>query len=80
VATGSITIDGVSMTVAEIVADRLTVGVIPHTWEVTIFSTYDPGKHVNLEVDLIGKYIEKLLPEKWQGVLGQTYETIGTTR
>jgi riboflavin synthase len=66
VATGSVAIDGVSMTVAEIVEDILKVGVIPHTWDVTVFSTYEPGKHVNLEVDLIGKYIEKLLPEHWQ--------------
>jgi len=80
VATGSIAIDGVSMTVAEIASDVLTVGVIPHTWDVTVFSAYRPGTRVNLEVDLIGKYIEKLLPEKWQRVIEQPYDTSATTR
>jgi riboflavin synthase len=80
VATGSIALDGVSMTVAEIEGDVLTVGVIPHTWDVTVFSTYQAGTRVNLEVDLIGKYIEKLLPEKWQRVIEQPYEASATTR
>ncbi len=80
VATGSIAIDGVSMTVAEIKGDVLTVGVIPHTWDVTVFSAYRPGTRVNLEVDLIGKYIEKLLPERWQRVTEQPHETSTTTR
>ena len=68
VATGSVSVNGVSMTVAEIQGDRLTLGVIPHTWEVTNFSGFKPGVRVNIEVDLIGKYIEKLLPEMWQGM------------
>jgi riboflavin synthase len=68
VATGSVSANGVSMTVAEIQADRLTLGVIPHTWEVTNFGEFRPGVRVNLEVDLIGKYIEKLLPDMWRGV------------
>lgn len=79
VGTGSIAIDGVSMTVAEIEREVLTVGVIPHTWDVTVFSTYRPGTRVNLEVDLIGKYIEKLLPERWRRVLEQPYEPAAKT-
>jgi riboflavin synthase len=65
VATGSISANGVSMTVANIEGDVLTMGIIPHTWEVTNFSDFRPGVKVNLEVDIIGKYIEKLLPEQW---------------
>ncbi|MDD5087379.1 MAG: riboflavin synthase [bacterium] len=68
VATGSVSVNGVSMTVAEISGDRLTLGVIPHTWDVTNFSEFKPGVRVNIEVDLIGKYIEKLLPDLWQGM------------
>ncbi len=73
VATGSVSTNGVSMTVADIQADRLTLGVIPHTWEVTNFHEFRPGVRVNLEVDLIGKYIEKLLPDMWHsmGALGR---------
>jgi riboflavin synthase len=65
VATGSVAADGVSMTVADIEGDVLTLGIIPHTWEVTNFHTFKPGVRVNIEVDLIGKYIEKLLPDLW---------------
>lgn len=68
VATGSVSVNGVSMTVADIQGDVLTLGVIPHTWEVTNFSDFCPGVRVNIEVDLIGKYIEKLLPDLWQGL------------
>ncbi|HEY3294164.1 MAG TPA: riboflavin synthase [bacterium] len=65
VATGSVAANGVSMTVAEIKENTLTLGVIPHTWDVTNFSGFRPGVRVNIEVDLIGKYIEKLLPGLW---------------
>ncbi len=80
VGTGSIAIDGVSMTVAQITEDVLTLGVIPHTWEVTVFSDYLAGTRVNLEVDLIGKYIEKLLPERWRTVVNEPYQQPVTTR
>lgn len=65
VLTGSISIDGVSMTVADVGADSFIVGVIPHTWEVTVFQDYVQGYKVNLEVDMIGKYIEQMLPKKF---------------
>jgi riboflavin synthase len=66
VATGSISINGVSMTVADITKDIVTIGIIPHTWEVTNFGNFAVGVRVNIEVDLIGKYIEKLLPDLWK--------------
>ncbi|MCC6476358.1 riboflavin synthase [bacterium] len=61
--TGSISVDGVSMTIAELKDESFVMGVIPHTWEVTVFSQYRVGTVVNLEADMIGKYIERLFPE-----------------
>lgn len=63
---GSITIDGISLTVNGCDASTFTVAIIPHTLEVTSLGSLQPGAEVNIEVDLIGKYVEKLLsvPEK----------------
>lgn len=58
---GSITIDGISLTVATVEQDRFSVSVIPHTARVTILGEKGPGDTVNLETDIIGKYVEKLL-------------------
>jgi riboflavin synthase len=57
---GSIAIDGVSMTVAELGNNEFSVGVIPHTWEETIFADKKVGDTVNLEFDVLGKYIIQL--------------------
>lgn len=58
---GSITVDGVSLTVVEPLDDGFTVAVIPHTSEVTTLGRKGPGDRVNLEVDVIAKYTERLL-------------------
>jgi riboflavin synthase len=58
---GSITVDGVSLTVVEALADGFTVAVIPHTAEVTTLGHKGPGDRVNLEVDVMAKYVERLL-------------------
>lgn len=58
---GSITVDGVSLTVVESLADGFTVAVIPHTCEVTTLGARRPGDPVNLEVDVMAKYAESLL-------------------
>ena len=58
---GSIAIDGISLTVASVEADRFSVSVIPHTAAVTVLGQKRPGDIVNLETDIIGKYVEKLL-------------------
>jgi riboflavin synthase len=58
---GSITVDGCSLTVVEARADSFTVAVIPHTAEVTTLGRREPGSRVNLEVDVVAKYVEKLL-------------------
>jgi riboflavin synthase len=58
---GSITVDGVSLTVVEVLVDGFTVAVIPHTAEVTTLGRKGPGDRVNLEVDVMAKYVERLL-------------------
>ena len=58
---GSIAIDGISLTVAEVTERDFSVSVIPHTAAVTILGGKGPGDVVNLETDVIGKYVEKLL-------------------
>lgn len=58
---GSITVDGVSLTVVDALHDGFTVAVIPHTAEVTTLGGKGPGDEVNLEVDVMAKYAERLL-------------------
>jgi riboflavin synthase len=57
---GSITVDGISLTVAEVDECGFAIWLIPHTMEVTNLHTKKPGDRVNLEYDLIAKYVEKL--------------------
>ena len=57
---GSITIDGVSLTVNEVYTDEFSVMVIPHTYSNTIFKNYKIGSILNTEIDILAKYIEKL--------------------
>jgi riboflavin synthase len=61
---GSIAIDGVSMTVAELKENTFSVGIIPHTWKETIFSEKKIGDTVNLEFDVLGKYVERIMEGK----------------
>ncbi|OGU98311.1 MAG: riboflavin synthase subunit alpha [Ignavibacteria bacterium RIFOXYB2_FULL_36_7] len=61
---GSISIDGVSMTVAELEENWFGVGIIPFTWQETIFSDKKVGDKVNLEFDVLGKYVEKIMEGK----------------
>ena len=58
---GSITVDGTSLTVVKVSNDTFTVAVIPHTLAVTTLGTKGPGDPVNLEVDVMAKYAERLL-------------------
>ena len=65
---GSITIDGISLTVAEVSRDHFKVSIIPHTAKVTTLGEIKTGDKVNLENDIIGKYVEKLMtPSKESG-------------
>ncbi len=63
---GSIAIDGVSMTVAELKDKSFSVGIIPHTWKETIFADKKIGDTVNLEFDVLGKYVERIMESKNQ--------------
>jgi riboflavin synthase len=58
---GSVTVDGVSLTVVDVTGDGFTVAIIPHTMAVTTLGSKGPGDRVNLEVDVIAKYAESLL-------------------
>ena len=58
---GSVTVDGVSLTVSALTPDRFEVALIPHTLEITTLSRLAPGDPVNLEVDVLGKYVHRIL-------------------
>ena len=61
---GSVAVDGISLTVARIEAGELAITIIPHTYEHTTLGAYVPGARVNLECDILAKYVEKLLPAR----------------
>src|ERR1035441_2118815 len=58
---GSIAIDGISLTIAALEGDTLSVTIVPHTWRNTTLGGYRPGARVNLECDILAKHVEKLL-------------------
>jgi riboflavin synthase len=58
---GSLSIEGISLTVAKLEQNRCTVAIIPHTVEMTNLHSLKPGDPVNLEADLIAKYVEKMM-------------------
>ena len=68
---GSVTIDGISLTVAKVAEDNFSISAIPHTVSQTVLKDRKVGAVVNLETDIIGKYVEKLLCK------GQPEEIIG---
>tara|TARA_Y100000768_G_scaffold353444_1_gene305754 strand:+ start:2889 stop:3476 length:588 start_codon:yes stop_codon:yes gene_type:complete len=57
---GSVSIDGVSLTVNDVTKNQFNVMIIPHTYQNTIFKSYKKGSIVNVEIDILAKYIEKL--------------------
>lgn len=73
---GSVTIDGTSLTVNSLAEDKFRLTIVPHTTEQTIISDYRAGSKVNLEVDLIARYIERLLTHK----TAETNQSSGVTR
>jgi riboflavin synthase len=58
---GSVAVEGISLTVAALAAEHFEIAVIPKTWEVTNLSRLRPGDDVNLEADIIAKYVERIL-------------------
>jgi riboflavin synthase len=69
---GSICIEGISLTVAKLEGNRCTIAIIPHTVEMTNLGSLKPGDSVNLEADLIAKYVEKMM----KGASAQTALTV----
>src|SRR6202035_1672594 len=67
---GSITVDGVSLTLSARLPDRFEVALIPHTLEVTTLADLRPGDRVNLEVDVLAKYVHQALASR--GLVGGT--------
>ncbi|MEJ2129470.1 MAG: riboflavin synthase [Woeseiaceae bacterium] len=65
---GSVTVDGVSLTVNDVRGAAFDVNIIPHTAEVTIIGDYSVGTKVNVEVDLVARYIERLLSKDHEGL------------
>jgi riboflavin synthase len=66
---GSISIEGISLTVAKLEGRRCTIAIIPHTVEVTNLHSLKPGDAVNLEADLIAKYVEKMMSNEVESSL-----------
>ena len=71
VAKGSISVDGVSLTIAQLAGDGMRVALIPHTLAVTTLGTLVPGDLVNLEMDVIAKYVERLMADDTAFGIGQ---------
>ena len=65
---GSVCIDGVSLTVNEVSGNTFELNIIPHTTEVTIIDDYAAGTVVNVEVDLLARYLERLLDKDGDGI------------
>ena len=61
---GSITVNGISLTVVDSMPDGFSVAIIPYTWEHTNLHTLQPGDRVNLEFDVIGKYVARMLSQQ----------------
>ena len=61
---GSVAVEGISLTVAALADDHFDIAVIPKTWELTNLSSLSPGDPVNLEADVIAKYVERMLSSR----------------
>ncbi len=58
---GSVALDGISLTVNDVTGDQFSVNIVPHTQDKTIISQWTEGRRVNLEVDVVARYLERLL-------------------
>jgi riboflavin synthase len=63
-AKGSVALDGVSLTVNEVKGARFGVNIIPHTQAVTSFGAYAPGDRVNMEIDMLARYVARLMDKE----------------
>ncbi len=79
---GSISVEGISLTIAELKEDYFSIAVIPKTWELTNLSVLRPGDDVNLEADIIAKYVEKIMlysERKTEGMTMEKLKNLGFT-
>lgn len=77
---GSITVDGISLTVNEVMASRFKLTLVPHTLQETTLNDWRPGRRVNLEVDIIARYLERLLSaDATPASAGVTLSTLATS-
>ena len=80
---GSISVEGISLTISKLTDDYFEIAVIPKTWELTNLSSLKKGDAVNLEVDVIGKYVERMLqygkgiPQKDEGITMEKLQALG---
>ncbi len=69
---GSVAIDGVSLTINEVLKESFRLTIIPHTWDQTLFGTYRVGQRVNVETDMFARYLYHMFQDKnpldWQSV------------
>ena len=73
---GSVSVEGISLTIASLADTYFEIAVIPKTWEQTNLSTLNPGDAVNLEADVIAKYVERMMQFKEMPTEGVTKETL----
>ncbi|MEU8827875.1 riboflavin synthase [Streptomyces sp. NPDC048636] len=76
---GSITVDGISLTVVDAGSDHFTVSLIPTTLALTTLGVKQPGDPVNLEVDVVAKYVERMLGDRAPGAAPSPTPASGTT-
>ncbi len=76
---GSVAVDGISLTVAALEGDRLAITIIPHTYQATNLRTRRTGDRINLECDIVAKYVEKMMGriEKPSGLTSQKLQQLG---
>jgi riboflavin synthase len=77
---GSVAVDGISLTVAGVLKKGFRIWIIPHTYEITAWRDRRVGDAVNLEADLLGKYVEKFLTSRSQGYKGIPLPKPGRSR
>ena len=73
---GSVAVEGISLTIAALAGDYFEIAVIPQTWQMTNLSTLRPRDEVNLEADIIAKYVERLLTTRDTASGGLTLELV----
>ena len=77
---GSISVEGISLTIADLTEDYFSIAVIPKTWELTNLSALKPGDEVNLEADVIAKYVERIMlygEPKQEGITMEKLKNLG---